>query len=454
MNDRIWLSVLIGSLVMLFSCSLFDKPAQPEDNGPGYGWRSAGLEFPNAYDSGGVVRLTTVGDYIVAMDAQKEVANDKYVFIRNLWLGKQGSNQWSQISYPKDNVFAWHQFSINDTYYAVLNSNDESQVAELWSFKPAEKNWEKVLDSATVPVDTSSQNYAGFFGAGSVSKQAFLMFGNRDKFYCWLGDLEPTRGSYIPCPGENHDVTPNKILPQKLNGFIYALDPYKGVFRWKPGMDVWDSLPSARGRSQPGMTDPCADLWAYATDETTLVFNGDTLVPLSCPTMSSTDEQRNECIYSMTSHENHLIIGYGCNESREHGIFRLEDDDTWTHLTPMHKTMGSTDTLRYADSPYQTYALLSTHGYLIAAGYFLALPIVYKPLDPGRPAFGDWRTLTEGWNHEIYGSNMYTFSIVALNDTIYAAANNYVAKLPVADIDSMNTLKFKEHVYPHLQEPE
>lgn len=185
----------------------------------------------------------------------------------------------------------------------------------------------------------------------------------------------------------------------EFGGYLYGFNYYYGVYRYRDGDTAWESLSSPRGRS--------GSEYEYAS--------------------------------ILATHNGHLFLGY---TDYEDGLYRMNDDGTWTLMTPR------SDSLSLTEAPRDIRALESYRGRLYMGGTNYSTPKVWTPTDSTNPKFGDWRNLPDGWcRSDVYGCGYQTWGIMGVGDTLYAIGWGFAAKVPLVEIDSMAVLEYDSAFY-------
>lgn len=243
----------------------------------------------------------------------------------------------------------------------------------LWRYEPGKSEWVLIVKAGKAPISEDVAKVSiGYLG--TLNNKLALGVWSADSLFCMLTDLNGDNIEVMPCPGKNKNI--GTMYVRELNGALYGISEPYGVFRYTEGATAWDSLPSARGRKETMTVDNCQDAAG--------LLGVNTSVGCSQEVPAGLDEG----VASITVHDGHIIVGYKFNALNDRGVFRLNDDDTWTSLTPNYMYQ---DTVALSDAMESTEALLSHKGWLIAGGSFFAFPRFWVPLDSATPQFGDWR---------------------------------------------------------------
>lgn len=431
---------LVLSLLALLACA--DK-SNNADNAVA-GWRSAGLSLPDAENTGGVHELAAVGDVLFALDCYTTPRDSNGIRHREwrLWSSKVGSDDWSILPFVHDSCSPEEIHVFQGSLYAssICKTSVDTTLVKyegLWQYSIVDKKWNQALKlgQGLMPKNGTS------LGIGAIGdyKGALVVFvGNGQKEYvCWMGGGDSKQEKIIPCPGNAKNIFRMEI--RELNGALYGISEPYGVFRYTEGAAAWDSLPSARGRKETMTVDICKDAAGL------LGVNSNVNCSQEVP--AGLDEG----VASITVHDSHIIVGYKFNALNDRGLFRLNDDDTWTSLTPNYMYQ---DTVTISDAMETTEALLSYKGWLIAGGYFSSEPRFWVPLDSATPKFGDWRIVYDNWGDVVGDSTtvVKTTDLLGVGDTLYAAAWTTVIKIPLNEVSSLWKYKYKSEIYPHLQD--
>ena len=393
---------LFTATLLLLSCGLHsnnsDEPAAPK----AIGWRSAGLEFPNAddfNDGGGAQRMAHVGEHLFVMDAfmprwADPMVEPEKVHHWRLWQGKVGSMDWVLLPLPDgevvNRILAWENTLVVGTKYT----------GRVFRFDPDKKEWSKMQ---IPPLPDNPENYGvvellGLF-KGQLVVGVLNYLSNQHIF--WMSNEE--KGEILP--GIRGSAPLSDIIEH--NGYIYGMRSQHGLFRWRPGMDSLEALPSPRGRTRTG---------------------------------------EDEYISALGVHQGKLLAGYS---DYEDGLFRMEDDGSWVSITPLHSSYP------IRDAPRDIRVILSYQDRLFIAGVSGSSPFMWVPKDSSCPDFGDWKLVDNGGCQGQEGCgrmiSTQTWGMMGIGDTLYWSWWNYVLKIPISELDTLARpiymdATMKEHV--------
>jgi hypothetical protein len=391
--------LLLSCCLTITSCGLFSSTDSQEPSTPApVGWRSAGLEFADANaitNGGGAQRMVAVGEYLFVMDAFRPEAplnvENPRPFQWRIWQGKVGSSQWKQIHIP-DGESAQSLLSFENTL--VVGTKYTGFV---WQYFPETEEWEPVdvpLLQERDGLVTVLGTYDGNLVVGITS------YVKTDDHIFWMKQGD----SGITIPGIKAGSSPWEIV--EFDGYLYGIQSQWGLFRWKPGMDTLEKLPSPRGKVR---------------------------------------EAEDEYISTIGVHQGRLLVGYA---SYEDGLYRMEPDGSWISLTPMHSERP------IRDAPRDIRVILSYQDRLIIAGASGSSPRLWAPKDSTCPDFGDWKIVDnlgcKGQDGCSQASSVQTWGMVGIGDTLYWSWWNFVLKIPTQELDDIGrrSTSLTTHVSP------
>ncbi len=362
----------------LGSCA--DKVVAPT---PVVGWRSAGLELPDAEKTGGVHRITHIGSTLFAMDAYSEdsgLSGKKFRW--RMWQGRVGSTQWSQLPMPGgeipnrwvvigDELFVGAKFSPN-----------------VYAYRPSAFTWRR-LDLAPGKSD-GGQWSVDLLAAWKGRLVVGVLDGMSNNHYSWVGSGDRQNPSWVLPRGIRGTVPPDQALD--IGGTLYGIRPQMGIFRFRESDSTWEALPSARGK---------------------------------------TDPQEDEGVSAIGEFEGKLVVGY---EGFWDGLFRWEGAN-WISMTP-----PSLDSAKLKETPKTIRAILEYRGTLFMAGngstYFRT------PKDPAVIQYGDWRLIEKNWCKILNGCPGDSWGLVAIGDTLYSSAWSFIGKIPLDQLNESSRILF------------
>jgi hypothetical protein len=383
--------LLMASISVMLGCSWLGVTDAPESKT--VGWRPAGLEFPDASNTGGAQRMIAVGDYLLVMDAYYPPFNIQDTTERRyswrLWQGKDGSDNWKQIQLPNGEI---PNEMLSHEGRAIIGTK---YTGRIYSYNPENMGFESIRPPSSYYELDSFKTVHSLGVYQDKLVVGMLRPSGTDQLFFWFNGAEGIR---IPGTSNSKKWPMDQVIEHQ--GFLYGIQNQAGVFRWKPGMEEQEQLPSPRGRTNPN---------------------------------------EDEFVSAITVHDDHIIVGYSTYQD---GIYRLEDDDTWTNLTPLN-SQGTT-----RDAPRDVRVLLSYKGRLFAAGVEGGALLVHAPRNPDCPDFGDWKLVSnnackgqEGcWD----GVSSQTWGVVGVGDMLYQSWWRYVIKLPFSQVDEISHPVFKE----------
>ena len=383
--------MIATATLLLLSCGLHsnspDEPAAPKP----IGWRSVGLEFPNAddfNDGGGAQRMAHVGEHLFVMDAFRPRWTDpavqpEKVHHWRLWQGKVGSMDWVLLPLPDGEIVsrmvAWGNSLVVGSKYT----------GKLYLYRPEIKKW----DSIKVPELPDNMEGKGEVAALGVYLNNLVVsilsnLGNSQHIF-WMTDGK--EGVFIP---KIRGIVPLTEFIE-FDGYLYGRESHHGLYRWRPGMDSLEALPSPRGRTRAG---------------------------------------EDEYISALGVHQGKLLAGYS---DYGDGLYRMEDDGSWVSLTPTHSERP------IREAPRDSRVILSYQDRLFIAGVSGSSPYMWVPKDSSCPDFGDWKIIDNG---PCYGQegcawmiSTQTWGMDGVGDTLYWSHWNWVKKMPLSDIDSLRS---------------
>ena len=174
---------------------------------------------------------------------------------------------------------------------------------------------------------------------------------------------------------------------------LYGIHYQWGIFRYHVGDSAWEALPSARGTNDP----------TFQRVSAIGVGNG------------------------------RLFVGY---DGLWEGLFRW-DEGSWTSMTP---TPG--DGTNKRETPRTIRVITSYQGRLMMAGNGGSEITMRVSKDTSKIAFGDWH-IVGNFCHIVDGCTMETWGIVGIGDTLYASSWNFVAKIPMNQLDEVSYPLYK-----------
>ncbi|HNY32840.1 MAG TPA: hypothetical protein PKO15_18295, partial [Fibrobacteria bacterium] len=343
------------------------------------GWRSAGLELPDAEKTGGVHRITHIGSTLFAMDAYSEdsgLSGKKFRW--RMWQGRVGSTQWSQLPMPGgeipnrwvvigDELFVGAKFSPN-----------------VYAYRPSAFTWRR-LDLAPGKSD-GGQWSVDLLAAWKGRLVVGVLDGMSNNHYSWVGSGDRQNPSWVLPRGIRGTVPPDQALD--IGGTLYGIRPQMGIFRFRESDSTWEALPSARGK---------------------------------------TDPQEDEGVSAIGEFEGKLVVGY---EGFWDGLFRWEGAN-WISMTP---TPGGGETRR--ETPKSIYAITTYQGQLFMGGLGGGDPLVRGSSDTGAVRFGSWKIFDANWCKIMGRCPPEIRSIMGVGDTLYATAWTFVGKIPLNQIEA------------------
>jgi len=415
---RFVICVLIS---LLSGCAESGTPTSSENGGKVFGWRSAGLVLPDANSTGGVHKLTHVGDVLFAMDAYTPhpVLDTSRPYQYRIWKGHVGSQHWDSLPMPKGNfpngwVVLGERLLVGTRY-----------TGEVWAYDPATGKWDSlpVPASKQGPTRFPQVTMMGVFG-NKLVMGVIAYGGYRSEFFSWIGDPFTGQGTMIPGIGDSAKLPVSYV--QEFSGALFGIHKTYGVFRYNLGDPAWEQLPSPRGRTATVTVDPCAQ-------GSSALGN---VVKASCPTTSANPEDEFASLLGV--HDSHLYVGY---TDYKDGLYRWNGDGTWRKMTPV------SDTLNLVEAPRDIRSFESYRGRMYMSGTQYSTPLLWKPKDTAVPHFGDWMNLPNGWCRDEYGCGSQTWGLMGLGDTLYAIGWGFVAKVPLSEIDSMAVHQYDPKFY-------
>jgi hypothetical protein len=229
------------------------------------------------------------------------------------------------LKIPESNFIPYETYVMDEHLYVTAIGKDG--YGGVWKFDPNSKIWNQIVKKGKAPFPDSLQGL--FVGSiGELNNKLFFNIWKDDVLICWLGDYDANEGELIPCPGNDQKI--GSLEMQELDGALYGMSPSDGIFRYKEGATKWDSLPSARGRPETKIRNICGAVSDYVNWTDVI----DAEVDVDCYEEVSANELEN--VVAISAHDDHLIIGYKHNYLYTQGIYRLEQQDVWTHLDPIY----------------------------------------------------------------------------------------------------------------------
>lgn len=371
--ERSICAVVLATLLAACADSANSEPAQA-------GWRSAGLELPDAEKTGGLHRLVNIGNTLFAMDAYTPAnapASRPYQW--RIWTGVAGTNSWRQLPLPNGEV---------PNTWVVTGSKlivGTKYTARVYVFDPALANWQ-LLNTPVPPGTPDSLPYVEGLGVLGNKIAVGISMNVTNRNYCFLKTDNDTGWTNIPC------LTSTKNLPWNFSATIgdtlYGISAQFGVYRYHEGDSLWDSLPMVIAANDP----------AWQNLSAAAVIDGK------------------------------LYVG---TRGWWDGLFRW-DDGYWTSMTP---TPG--DGTNKRETMKSIFVIASYRGRILIAGNEGGSLVMHVPKDPSKIQFGDWRIIDENWCKILNGCPLETRGIVGIGDTLYATGWSFVGKVPFADLDKM-----------------
>jgi len=408
---------------LLMACDMGHGGSTPNTETSVFGWRGTGLVLSDASNTGGLHRLTHVGNHIFAMDAYTPPGNDTVMPFRwRIWHGKVGSSHWDSLPMPNGNIPS--EWTVIGDYLYI----GAKYSGEVWRYDPPANQW-RLIPIPNPAQGTSKSNWYDALMLGSFQGELVVGIAVMDTntHYLWMGGVKDSIGHIIPGYGPRNNYPLDKII--EFNGYLYGIKEEDGLFRWKPGMTSWEHLPSPRGRNDSMTVDLCA------AASTVAGYSG----ALSCPQTKANSEW--EMSSAIGVHDGKLYVGY---DSYSWGLYRMESDSKWTLMTPS----VIYDSTKITEAPRDIRTIASINGRLYIAGVSYSTPKVWTPTNLASPAFGDWRNLPDGWCRTEYGCGTQTWGMIGIGDTLYATAWGYLAKVPISQVDSMAVLEYYKECYP------
>jgi hypothetical protein len=382
--------MLVGALAgcMLVACASDTTTKAPEL----YGWRSAGLVLRDADRTGGLHKMVNIGNTLFVMDAYApDSAPKNRPYQWRIWKGDANTGAWSQLSMPQGQV-PTNSWVVKGQELVV----GMKYTGQVWCYSIVTGRWRRLsLPPLPESPDTlwelrSLGLYSGRLVVGVTTYGAAV-------HYTWLEGIgADTAGEIIPGIGAKKNWPLDYV--QEFEGALYGISSQYGVFRWTPGADSWEQLPSPRGR---------------------------------------TNADEDELVSAIGIHAGRLYVGYARNWD---GIYRWNGDGTWTSVTPKPD-----DGRNIRETPRDVRVLTSYRGRLYMAGVAGSSVIMWAPKDTAKPTFGDWRLIDNGWcNIPDYGCGSQNWGIVGIGDTLYSTGWGFVAKCPIADFEKMSRPLYKQ----------
>lgn len=378
-------SLCLAWLLVSLGCA--DKVSEPQI---APGWRSAGLILPDAdkvgNGGGGLHRMTHVGPFLFAMDAYMPAnAPASRQSQWRIWQGKAGSSQWLQLKMPEGEIpNAWYA-SDNKLYIGTKYSG------RVLVYTPSTTQWDSLkfgLDSLYQDSLPRIESMAKFKGKLFVS----IAQDYSAKHFCWLGSFDGIESQRVPCATEKKNLPLASMI--EFGDALYGIRSQFGIYRYHEGDSAWETLPSARGRTLP---------------------------------------EQDEGVSAIGVANGKLYVGY---EGYWEGLFRW-DEGTWTSMTP---TPG--DGTNKRETPQTIRVITSYQGRLMMAGGGGSEICMRVPQDSSKIAFGDWR-IVGNFCHIADGCTMETWGIVGIGDTLYASSWNFIAKIPMNQLDAVSYPLYK-----------
>lgn len=352
------------------------------------GWRSAGLILPDADKvgdgGGGLHRMVRVGQTLFAMDAYMPVNTPRSRISQwRIWQGQVGSSNWAQLSLPDREIpHSW--YASNDKLYIGTKYSGRVLV-----YSPSTARW----DSLRFGLDSLYRDSLPRVGSIAGFKDGvFVGVDQGSSSFCWYGTLGGSNGKQVPCIGKLKNIPLTSMV--EYGDALYGIRSQFGIYRYHLGDSTWEPIPSARGR---------------------------------------TNSEQEEGVSAIGVANGKLYVGY---EGYSEGLFRW-DDGTWTSMTP---TPG--DGTNRRETPKSIRVIASHQGRLLMAGSGGSEVCVHVPKDSTKIAFGDWR-IVGNFCHIADGCTMETWGIVGVGDTLYASSWNFVAKIPMNQLDEVSYPVYK-----------
>ncbi|MCB9497694.1 MAG: hypothetical protein H6686_12480 [Fibrobacteria bacterium] len=324
--------------------------------------------------------MVNIGNTLFAMDAYSPSnAPESRPNQWRIWRGEAGSNSWRQIPLPNGDI---------PNEWIVIGSKlivGTKYTARIYSYDPSEGEWQQLI-TPVPPGDPDSLPFVE--GLGRLGNMLAVGVGMNvtNRNYCFLKSPDDSGWVDIPCVGSEKRIPWD--FSATIGDTLYGISAQFGVFRYREGDSLWDSLPMVIPESNPNFQNLSA---AAAID-------------------------------------GKLYVG---TRGWWEGLFRW-DDDHWTSMTP---TPGDGSNKR--ETTKSIYVIATYRDRLFFTGDEGGSIVMHVPQDSGKIQFGDWRLVDEKWCKILNGCPLQTRGIVGIGDTLYATGWSFVAKVPFADLDKM-----------------